>query len=231
MPITPRDRSVANHAFGPFEANDRPAVGKPVVTYSVVPAALAAANLSAAAAILAGASAVLVAGAGVTAKSTAQSGVRYVLDVPRNVRITSAGDDSAKTFLVSGFDAYGFAMSERITGANAGVASGKKAFAAVASVTPSAATAGTVSVGTGDVFGLPVKVADGGTVLACSWAGGFARDTGTFVAADASAATALTGDVRGTYAPSSASNGVRRLSVSIAADADATVSLYGTKQA
>src|SRR5262249_54376301 len=48
--------------------------------------------------------------------------------VARNVRITSGGNDTGITFTVSGYDVYGFPMSEAITGANAGIASGKKAF-------------------------------------------------------------------------------------------------------
>lgn len=77
----------------------------------------------------------------------------------RNVRITSGGDDSGLTFLVSGYDIYWQPMSEAITGANAGVASGAKAFKYISSITVSGGTvATTVSVGTGDVFGFPLRV-------------------------------------------------------------------------
>lgn len=78
--------------------------------------------------------------------------------VARNVRITSGGNDTGITFLVVGYDLYGYPMSEAITGANAGVASGVKAFKYITSITPSGAVATTASAGTGDVIGLPIRV-------------------------------------------------------------------------
>lgn len=76
----------------------------------------------------------------------------------RNIRITSGGNDTGITFTVSGYDLYGYPMSEAITGASGGVASGKKAFKYVASVAHTGSVATTVTVGTGDVFGMPVEV-------------------------------------------------------------------------
>lgn len=78
--------------------------------------------------------------------------------ISRNVRITSGGNDSALTFTVSGYDIYGFPMSEAITGASGGVASGKKAFKYISGIAISGGTvATTASAGTGDVFGYPVR--------------------------------------------------------------------------
>lgn len=135
--------------------------------------------------------------------------------VARNVRITSGGNDSGITFTVSGYDIYNYPMTETITGANAGVASGKKAFKYIASVTCSGDVATTVSVGTGDVFGFPLRV-DLLPYAYIIW-NSAAVVSGTFVAADTtSPATATTGDVRGTIAAPSASDGTKRLFMEIA---------------
>jgi hypothetical protein len=75
--------------------------------------------------------------------------------IARNVRITSGGNDSGITFTVHGYDIYSYPMTETITGANVGVASGKKAFKYIASIAVSGASASTVTVGTGDVYGYP----------------------------------------------------------------------------
>lgn len=73
------------------------------------------------------------------------------LDKPRRVLITSAGDDSGITFAVTGTDASGNPVSQTIAGANASTAATTLDFATVTRVTPSAATAGAVTVGTNGV--------------------------------------------------------------------------------
>lgn len=158
----------------------------------------------------------LTAGTGVTAIVT--NGVtRYTADVPRAVTITSGGNDSGITFLVRGFDTYGVAMSEAITGGNVAAATGKKAFLSIISITPSAAAAGTVTAGTSDIFGLPVCVVDAVYITHAGWNATLADNAGTFVAAVTTTAGTTTGDVRGTYAQAgAASNGVRRLVVVVA---------------
>lgn len=129
----------------------------------------------------------------------------------RNVRITSVGNDSGGTFLVSGADVYGYPQTELITGANAGVASGKKAFKFIYSVTPGGTLSGSnVSVGTGDVYGLPMRADNAGEFLAM-WNSTWVTAP-TFVAADTtSPATSSTGDVRGTVAAPTASDGTKQL--------------------
>jgi hypothetical protein len=78
--------------------------------------------------------------------------------IARNVRITTNGDDTGGTYVVAGYDVWGYPMSETITGVNTAVASGKKAFKYIASVTPAGTLNSTaVLVGTGDVYGLPVR--------------------------------------------------------------------------
>lgn len=136
--------------------------------------------------------------------------------VARAVRITSAGNDSTATFTVSGFDVYGQPMTSTVTGANAGVATTLKAFKFVKSVTPAGTLSGSnVSVGTADVYGFPLR-ADSFYQVGIVWAGSWITANAGFVAAVAtSPATATTGDVRGTYATQSASNGTNVLQITV----------------
>lgn len=127
-----------------------------------------------------------------------------IFDVPRNVTITSAGDDSAKTFAVTGLDAYGAVMRETITGAN-GLASGKKAFKSITSIVPSANTASTVTAGWGNVLGLPVWLPAPGNILAEYQDLVVPANAATKTAglSPLTTPTATTADVRGTYLPNS----------------------------
>lgn len=187
-----------------------------VYVLDVVPAALATANI---AALQTATALVLTAGAGVTLTNDGLGTVTYRLDTPRSVTLTSAGNASNATFTIRGFDAYGQAMTQTLTGPNATTVQTTKAFASILSVAASVTPGATTSVGTGDRFGLPVRVTDIGYVAAVKWAGVLAQDTGTFTVADGATATATTGDVRGTYLTSSASNGTRRLVMCIAVTA------------
>jgi hypothetical protein len=190
-------------------------VGRTYV-YDIVPLAL---NASAIAASQSPGSAALTLSAGTGVTAVVVNGqTRYTFDVPRTVTITSGGVDTGINFLVRGFDTYGNAMSEAITGASSTIATGKKAFMSVISITPSGAVASTVTAGTSDVFGLPVALVDAGYIASVKWNETLTTDAGTFVAADnTSPATTTTGDVRGTYKPSAnASNGVRRLVILVA---------------
>lgn len=184
--------------------------------YDIVPLTLQANNIAASQSPAAGA-VVLTAGTGVTAVVDPSGVTRYTLDVPRAIRYVSGGNDSGITFTATGYDFYGQPQTEAVTGANAGTATGKKAFASIVSITHTGSVAGTLTVGTTDIFGLPTVITDLGYCQDVGWAGAFARDAGTAVIADAtSPATTITGDVRGTYTPSSASNGSRRLVFAVA---------------
>lgn len=184
-------------------------------TYDIVPLTKNASNLSASASP-GSAALVLAAGTGVTAVVDGFGVTRYVLDVPRVVTVTSGGNDSGIAFLIKGYDVYGAPMSQLLTGGNATVATTTKAFASVISIVPNGAVATTTTAGTGDTFGMPVQVIDKGYIGTLNWANTIAIDGGTFTLADQTTpATTTTGDVRGTYLPSSASNGTRRLVVEI----------------
>jgi hypothetical protein len=109
-------------------------------------------------------------------------------------------------------------MSEVIaTGAVASTTvSGKKAFFQISSVTASGASVVTVAVGTTDILGAPLRITDAGYITRAGWNNTLAEDAGTFVAAATLTATTTTGDVRGTYLPSSAADGIKRLVMGIA---------------
>jgi len=133
-----------------------------------------------------------------------------VFDVPRNVIITSSGVDTGITFTVTGKDEYGATMVETITGANAGVAAGVKAFKSITGITNSGAAAANVKIGFGNVLGLPLYIPHAGVVAAEFQA--LAKPTaGTTVGglSPYTASTATTADVRGTYVPNSAPDGAK----------------------
>lgn len=178
--------------------------------YDIVPATLGAALLAAAQAGTGGI-VTLVAGAGITSRVDSANVSRFELDVPRNITVTAAGAN-ATTATVVGYDVYGQRMTESFAAPSTSTVAGNKAFKSIVSVTFSGTPGSNVSVGYGDKFGLPYRVIDAGYIHQVKWANTLAADAGTFVAAvTTDPATAATGDVRGTYTPSSASNGARRL--------------------
>jgi hypothetical protein len=128
------------------------------------------------------------------------SGGVATFDTPRNVVAAWTG---TAVVTVTGTDQYGNTVVE--SSASGTSLAGKKAFKTVTSVSFSADVTG-VTVGTGDVFGLPVFLPSTGYVLA-ELEDGAAASAGTVVAGVTTAATATTGDVRGTYDPNSAADG------------------------
>ena len=179
-----------------------------IYVWDVVPQAAVTNNI-AASQTAAGAGAVTLT-AGTSAKSVVlNNGTTVIqLDVPRAIKVNCS--TTARAFTVSGFDYYGQAMSEVITVATAATAvTGLKAFYQVSGVTI-AGSATAVVVGTSDVLGIPVRVANVAYVASVKSNNTLAQDAGTFVAADTATATTGTGDVRGTYAPATASNGIVR---------------------
>lgn len=131
------------------------------------------------------------------------SGVtRAVLDVPRNVTVTSAANVSAFTIRVTGLDMYGRTMSEDITGPNATTVTGNKAFYVITAVAViGAGDPGAISVGTGNALGIPFVLPSAGLVLREFLNGATAGSAGTFTPQANVTPTRTTGDVRGTYTP------------------------------
>lgn len=160
----------------------------------------------------------LTAGTGTTSV-VRSDGVRVVqLDVPRAVATTTgAGTPTTRNVTISGYDVYGQPMSEVIaTGTVASTTvNGKKAFFQISSITISGSPVVTVAVGTTDILGAPVRITNAGYIARAGWDNTLAEDAGTFVAAVTTAATTTSGDVRGTYVPSSATDGAKRLVVGI----------------
>jgi hypothetical protein len=193
----------------------------PINVYNVVPEALDADGICAQQTLAAAGNA-LINGA------LASSGV-VTLDVPRNVIIDAAGAATA-VLTITGTDVYGIPMSEAITLNGTTAVAGKKAFKTITRVAASAA-ATDFFVGTGDVFGLPIR-ADSRNYVQTAWGGAFVT-TGTFVAAvTTDPATTTTGDVRGTFAPADAADASKRLTLWVfVADDDTQTGLYGVTQA
>ena len=151
------------------------------------------------------------AGAAVVTTAGTPTGLTYTLGVaPQNMT-------------VSGYDYYGQPMTEVITSSAAisTAVNGKKAFYQISSIATAGATGTTITVGTTDILGLPVRVIDAGYIINASWANTLGANAGTLVNADMTAtATSTTGDVRGTFLPAtSATNGSRRLVMAIAVPA------------
>lgn len=182
---------------------------------NIVPLTKQAANVAALQASTSGVAFAITAGTGATAGLAPDGTGRpvIVLDTNRCVSLTSGANLSGVNYTITGFDIYGRLQTQTRAGPNNTTVNTTKAFASVLSIVPSATNAGTMSVGMADIFGFSWSIIDAGLIIP-KWANALAQDAGTLVVADAtSPATAATGDPRGTYAPSSASDGSKRLVV------------------
>ena len=175
--------------------------------------------------------------AGAVAEMDPHGAVGRVLTVTSN----NAGDTGYSVTLTS-YDAFGVLMRETISVSANATATGKKAHKYVVSATLNKSgggtPAGTISIGTSDIFGLNIKN-ELWEYMNVFWAGSFASASTGWTVADTATATATTGDVRGTYAvQSSATDGVRRLAMFMSLPArqllsstyDDYISLYGVPQ-
>jgi hypothetical protein len=132
--------------------------------------------------------------------------------VARAIRVTSVGNDSAGYFTISGTDLYGYPQTQKLTGANAGIATTLKTFKFIYSIVPGGTMSGSnVSVGTADIYGFPLLSSFWGDQQVFWNSALITANTGYVAADTTSPATSLTGDVRGTYATQSASDGTKRL--------------------
>jgi len=162
----------------------------------------------------------------------------WILDVPRNVTVTTTHDSSvvAMTVTVTGTDEYGETLVELVTVAATGTSQADatvKAFKTVTSLAITAAAdaeANTCNIGWGNALGLPIRM-DAGTCIAF-----FADNTeelteATSVVAVTSTATSTTGDVRGTITPNTACNGtVNFVACIIPAANNSKENLFGVTQ-
>jgi hypothetical protein len=179
-----------------------------IYVWDVVPQAAVTNNIAASQTAAAAGAVTLT--AGTSAKSVVRNDGTTViqLDLPRAIKVNCS--TTARAFTVSGYDYYGQPMSEVITVSVAGTAvTGKKAFYQVSGATI-AGSATAVVIGTSDKLGLPVRVFNVAYIASVKSNDTLAQDAGTFVAADTATATTTTGDVRGTYVPATASDGIVR---------------------
>jgi len=159
--------------------------------------------------------------------------------IGRAVSVTATTVGTSPVFTVSGYDIYGFPMSEALTATASSTVNGKKAFKYITSVTPSAADSTyTYSIGTTDIIGLPIRSDNFGDILV-NYSGSLdpaliTANTG-YTAAVKTLATTTTGDVRGTYTlQTAASTGANRLFVRqnpAAYNVGSIVGLFGVTQA
>jgi len=186
-----------------------------IYVWDLIPQAAVTNNLATSQTAAGAGSVTLTAGTSVKSVVTAGGTTVLQLDVPRAIKVNCS--TTARAFTVSGYDYYGQSMSEVITVAVAGTAvTGLKAFYQVSGVTI-AGSATAVVVGTADVFGCPVRFTDKSYVVRYGWNNATTDDTsGTLTVADTATATTSTGDVRGTFAPSTAADGIKRAVVTIA---------------
>jgi hypothetical protein len=146
-------------------------------------------------------------GAAVVTTAGTPTGLTYTLGV------------APQTLTISGYDYYGQAMTQAITTSSAvsTAVNTTKAFYQITSIAIGGATGTALTVGTTDVLGLPVRAIDGAYIVNAGWNNTAGYDAGTWVKADMTTpATSSTGDVRGTYIPSSAPDGTKRLVMAIA---------------
>lgn len=187
-----------------------------VYVWDVVPQTLVANNIAASQTPAAAGALTLTAGTSVTSV-VLNTGVTVLqLDCPRAVSVTQVVGGTARAFTVSGYDYYGQAMSEVITSVANATTPGKKAFYQISGITVAGATTTAVTVGTTDVLGSPVRILDLGYIVHAGYNNTLADNAGTAVAAVTATATTTTGDVRGTFTPASATDGIKRLVMTIA---------------
>jgi hypothetical protein len=189
-----------------------------VYVWDCVPQALQTANIAASQAPSGAGSLTLTAGTSAKSVVRADGTTVIQLNTPRALQVNTS--TTARAVTISGYDYFGQPMTETITVSVAGTpVNGKKAFYQISGATING-SATAVTIGTTDILGLPIRVIDAGYVVKVGWNNTLAQDAGTLVVADmTNPATSTTGDVRGTYTPSSASNGVKRLVMTIAVPA------------
>ncbi len=152
-----------------------------------------------------------------------------ILDFPRNIVIDN---DSASTSVitVTGTDKYGAPLVENITTNGTTLVKGKKAFKTVTSVTTATDTTGVLTVGSGDILGLPFALDTVGDLFLANEAG-IVATIGTVVAAvTTNPATAITGDVRGTYVATDTLDGAATIVVYYFPKGRKTITGYGVPQ-
>ncbi len=169
-----------------------------------------------------------VAGSALTLATTL--GTVPTMDIPRCLTIDNTGT-ATTTIQITGTDEYGQVMVEDLVFNGTTVVNGLKAFKTVTGVTNGNALTATrdVLVGTASIMGLPYALTDVGRHKHTS-VDGISELGVTIVAAATIAATATTGDVRGTVAATTAQNGTRLFTVSMQVDTTNRNTCFGVAQ-
>jgi hypothetical protein len=161
----------------------------------------------------------------------------WVLDEARAITVTGVAGTTLAQVTVWGYDIRGVPMMERRDGpVGATTVTFQKAFKAISKIYFSAGTTANVTIGTSNVFGMPYRIVNSSQILKISFnnfdylfgttnasaaamytiTGGALTNSGAFTFADnTSPATATTGDVRGTFAPTTLADGARQMLVSM----------------
>lgn len=156
----------------------------------------------------------------------------------RNIVIRPSSNLDAGTFSIAGRDMYGYKMTETIAGGSTTLI-GKKAFKYVSSVTNTTTPTSTgVSIGFGDIFGLPLYVPYVGQALALNInsSAGIATSvaastTNVVLGSTVATQTSTTPDVRGTFASTTATNGVARIQIAVEVTAQLAAQITSTNVA
>jgi hypothetical protein len=134
-------------------------------------------------------------------------------DVPRSLTMVSTGaGDTTQTVTVFGRDAYAQPMVERRTLNGTTAVAFVKAFARIDRVAVSAAMVGNLTLGTGNVLGLPAYLPNAGLIMR-EMLNGASATAGTTVAGLQAVGSLTSADVRGTYVPNLAPDGVRSFQI------------------
>jgi hypothetical protein len=157
--------------------------------------------------------------------------------VGRAVSISGVSGGSGGTFTVNMIDIYGYPLTQLVTvAAGANTVSTLKTCKAVVSVVPNFTDSShNYSVGTADIYGFGILATYFDDVMIW-WNSALITASAGFVTADlTSPATTATGDVRGTYATQSASDGTKRLTMRVIPtlgkiQANPTTGLFGQAQ-
>lgn len=205
----------------------------PIYCYTYVPAALLTNNLAAAQTVSGSpATFTLTASTGVT--TTSINGVTYLdLGQERSIRATGASTAvTAVSITLSGLDDYQVPLTNTFTGpVSTATTESTKTFRYLQSATATGNSTSSISLGTGDTYGFPLRADTFGQVE-LTWDNAKITSSAGFTAASSVTATATTGPVRGSYTVQSASNGTRRLYVWITPyGMNSVTEAYGVAQA
>ncbi len=133
----------------------------------------------------------------------------------RCITISPTSNLDTGTWTITGRDMYGYLMSETIV-SSGGAKTSQKAFKYVSSITASTTITSTgLQIGISDTFGFPLLLSRTGPDVyynvGTTSSAAYILSTGPVTLGATATATSTTGDVRGTYASTTATNGTLRI--------------------